>query len=264
MHTYTIEDLQAALSRAGIEPGGVVMIHSSLFALGRPSGTAPVDLPAALFEALRELLGDDATLVVPTFTFAFCQGRLFDPQVTPSEGMGAFSEHLRKRPESHRSPHPIQSLAASGPLAKTLTSRDTLSAFAPGGPFDALVHLNAQLLCLGCGFEALSLVHWAEEAQAVPYRYWKNFTGPYRQGSKSSIRTYRMFARDRTLNPRVHLAPIARRLSEENRLRSIPFGASTIDACRAVDFADAALSLLRLDGCALLESPPSQRQRSPS
>lgn len=55
--------LSGQLAALGVERGGVLMVHASLSAVGTVDGGA--DTVAA---ALREVLGPEGTLVVPSFT----------------------------------------------------------------------------------------------------------------------------------------------------------------------------------------------------
>lgn len=251
MKTYGTKDLEQALLSLNLSSGRPIMIHSALLALGRPEEINPKALPETLIGLFQKLF-PCATLLVPTFTFQWCRGEPFVLETTPSRGMGTFSEAIRKHRGSKRSPHALQSIAALGPHAARYTQEQPPSAFDPEGAFDRFLHDNGQLLCLGATFEALSLVHWAEEAMKVPYRYWKRFTGPYKDKKGSGLRTFHLYARNEKLMPRVHLEPIARKLREKDQLRSIPFGHTALLSCNATEFADAALSLLHRDVNALI------------
>jgi len=57
----TIESLAAELAALGARPGMVLLVHSSLSALGWVSGG-----PVAVILALEEALGRGGTLVMPT------------------------------------------------------------------------------------------------------------------------------------------------------------------------------------------------------
>ena len=91
---------------------------------------------------------------------------MFDPATTPSKGMGGFSEFVRTLPGARRSPHPMQSVAAIGPLADVICKTDTASSFDPGGPFSILLECGARGLLLGAPMQSFSLVHLAEERLA--------------------------------------------------------------------------------------------------
>lgn len=261
MRSFQQQDFASVLASSGIRPGDVVFVHSSLFQLGKPEDASIRDIPQLLYRQLRDRLGDEGTIAVPTFNFEFCRGETFDRQHTPSEGMGAFSEYIRTLPDSVRSPHPMQSMAAVGARADEIADRDTAGAFDDGSSFDALLDYDAHLLMVGCDINAVSLVHWAEQRAGVPYRFWKEFSGRYRDGDRIDRRTYRMYARDLQRDPEVLIYPVGRALRRCGELRRFRLGAGAVETCRARHFASAALQLLRRRPNALVRYPEPETPR---
>ncbi len=259
MKYYREEALDESLVAAGLRRGDVVFVHSALFALGPIKGVAMNEIPRRIYDAIRRRLGPKGTIVVPTFNFDFCKGERFDRQQTPSKGMGAFSEYIRCLPDALRSPHPMQSLAAVGALADDLAHRDTPGAFDSGSSFDALIELDALILMLGCGINAVSMVHFAEEKAGVPYRYHKEFSAPYRDGDRIDRRTYRMYVRDLELDPEVRVEPVGRVLRRRGELRRLALGGGAVEACRTRHFASASILLLQRDPRALIRPGAHQR-----
>jgi aminoglycoside N3'-acetyltransferase len=247
MRTFSAEDLAATLRDVNVAANAVLLVHSSLLHLGAMAGVAVGELPAAVYRVLRDAVGARGTVAVPAFNFDFCQGACFDPLTTPAKGMGAFSEYVRGLSEARRSKHPMQSIAAVGPDADWLCARDTPSSFDPDGPFDRLVRADARVLLLGAPFQAVSLVHLAEEQVGVPYRYWKSFTGPCRVDGWIEQRTYRMYVRDLARDPRLRLDPIERALAAEGALLGRALGGGRVQAFFARDFLRLALAGLRAD-----------------
>jgi aminoglycoside N3'-acetyltransferase len=254
LETYRPDQLREALRGVGVLAGATVLVHSSLLHLGVLEGVGHKDVPRRICEIFLEILAEEGTLVVPTFSFAFCSGEPFDRRASPSESMGAFSEFVRSRPEARRSPHPMQSLAAIGAKASFICERDTAGAFDHGSPFDALVDLNARVVLLGATVQAVSLVHHAEQREEVPYRYWKEFSGTWRDRGVEEERTYRMFVRDLSLDPQLRLAPIEDELASRGLLSAVPVGGGTVSGFDARDFVGIARQRLRDDPLALLET----------
>jgi aminoglycoside N3'-acetyltransferase len=251
MKTYTENEIRTALSACGIGPGDNVLVHGSLMHLGRMHGVSGSDLAARHFEALRATLGENGTIAVPSFTFAFCRGNAFVPQTSPSEGMGVFSEYVRTQPGARRSAHPMQSVAAIGPAAAVICGAETRSSFDPGGPFDTMVKMGAKGLLLGAPMQSFSLVHLAEERCAVPYRYWKEFTAPY--GEPSTPRSFAMYVRDLDLDPRLELSRIEDVLSADGLIRVAELGGGHLKAFALSDFLDVTLRKLQVDPAWLLQ-----------
>ena len=259
MRSYNLDQLETALTAVEITQGATLLVHSSLLHLGRVDGVPSATVPARLFEILRRLVGENGTIVVPTFTFAFCRGHGFDRQTTPSENMGAFSEYVRERRDACRSPHPMQPVSAVGPNAHLICEADTPGSFDDGGAFDRILDLDARVLLIGATFQAVSLVHYAEERSAVPYRYWKRFTGSWRDGDRVEERTYRMFVRDLAKDPRLKLGKLQQELEARGELSSASVGAGRILMFRARDFVNVAGAALRRDPLALVDG---KEQRS--
>jgi aminoglycoside N3'-acetyltransferase len=259
VQAVTREILLEILRSLGLRPGEGVMAHSAVHFLGKPAGGLGV-----YYEALSAVLGIEVktgslppglgpgTLAVPAFNFAFARGEPYDPASTPSAGMGVFSEYIRALPHARRTPHPLQSVAAVGGWAGDLAGRDTPGAFDPGSPFDRMLGLDFKLLLLGAGIEAVSLLHYCEQCYSVPYRYWKEVTGPVKTPSGWETRTYRMFARNLDLDPRLTLEPVQKLLEARGQWESLPLNYGRVSACRMADFVAAVNEFLQADPWALV------------
>jgi aminoglycoside N3'-acetyltransferase len=254
MQSYTTEQLRTALEALGIEQGTTLLVHSSLLHLGRTDGRRPAEVPASIFDLLFEMVGREGTVVVPTFTFAFCRGTPFDRQRSPSENMGVFSEYVRTHPAALRSAHPMQSVSALGRSAELICTPDTISSFSDGGPFDVLLRLDAQVLLLGATMQAVSLVHYAEEREHVPYRYWKDFCGEWKDREILEQRTYRMFVRDLQRDPRLNLSVLHRELDDMGAIKSVAVGGGRVELFSAGSFVETARKQLAADPLILVEN----------
>lgn len=175
------ERLTADLESLGLRPAQDLLIHCSLRRIGPVDGG-----PAALLDALLDVAGQRATLVVPAQTtlnsltsrdFHTAVAGLdeeerarfvaampgFDPARTPSHGMGAFAEYLRTRPLAVRSHHPQASFAALGPRARACVSVHDLDChLGDRSPLGWLYAADAAVLLLGVGFTACTAFHLAE------------------------------------------------------------------------------------------------------
>lgn len=169
------------LAELGLARGDVVLVHASLRAIGRIERGA-----AGLADAVREVIGDAGTVIVPAQTpnnsFSSQAYRRvtegmtdkerrtheqqmagFDPARTPSFGMGAFAEYVRLRPGAVRSGHPQCSFAAWGPRAARLVRvHDHNSHLGERSPLAALDALGGKVLMLGVGYESCTALHLAE------------------------------------------------------------------------------------------------------
>ena len=131
----TVESLQADFEVLGIEKGMVLLVHSSLSAMGWVCGG-----PVAVIIALQEVLGETGTLVMPTHSTDLSEPSqwenppvpeswwqtiretmpAYDPDLTPTRSMGKIAETFRKQKGVFRSTHPQSSFCARGPQASSV------------------------------------------------------------------------------------------------------------------------------------------------
>ncbi|MBX9623570.1 MAG: AAC(3) family N-acetyltransferase, partial [Gemmataceae bacterium] len=159
--------LAADLGRLGVRPGGVLIVHSSLSAVGYVPGG-----PAAVIGALADAVGPAGTLVLPTHTWEWVEGGLreFDARTTPS-CVGKLTEVFRALPGAVRSLHPTHSVAALGPDAEALTAGHEAAPTpcGAGTPYATCLDRGGQILLLGAGLGSNTAFHTAEAEADLPY-----------------------------------------------------------------------------------------------
>ncbi|BAN03078.1 aminoglycoside N(3)-acetyltransferase [Ilumatobacter coccineus] len=174
----TASSLTHELRDLGVTHGDVVIVHSSLSALGWVAGG-----PQSAVEALLAAVGAAGTIVMPTQS-----GQLSDPanwsdppvpadwlddvranlpaydaHLTPTRAMGQVVDCFRQHPSTIRSPHPLVSFAANGPAAVDLVAEHPVSpAFGHTSPLARLYDADAQILLLGVGHGNNTSLHLAE------------------------------------------------------------------------------------------------------
>ncbi|MEU1520280.1 AAC(3) family N-acetyltransferase [Streptomyces sp. NPDC005811] len=180
----TRETLAAQLRDLGVEPGETLLVHSSLSSLGWVCGGS-----VAVVQALRDALGPDGTLVVPTQTGELSDPAqwsrppvprewwetiraalpLYDPLVTPSRGLGVIPETVRTWPGALRSAHPHTSFAALGPRAAEIVEGHAVDCrLGERSPLARLERLGARVLLLGAGYDSCTSFHLAEYRIPAP------------------------------------------------------------------------------------------------
>lgn len=183
-YPVTTSSLCDDFSSLGIKPGDVVLVHSSLSALGWVSGGAP-----AVILALEEVLGADGTLVMPTHSGdlsdpSFWQNppvpeswwpiiretmTAYDPDMTPSRGMGIIPEVFRKQSGVLRSAHPHVSFAARGKYASQITeNHELLGDLGDNSPLARIYDLDGWVLLLGVRHDHNTSMHLAEYRAVYP------------------------------------------------------------------------------------------------
>jgi aminoglycoside 3-N-acetyltransferase len=236
MRKFKLEELSDSLSTLGLIKGDLLFIHSSLFNFGLPSDCSISEVPSKIFNKLQNTIGAEGTIAVPTFNFDFCNGLPFNIQETPSKIMGVFSEFVRKHPQAKRSKHPMQSIAAVGPMTDFIIENDTESSFSPDGPFDRLKTLEGKILLLGADINSVSMIHYVEEKCKVPYRYWKTFEGTYIDKNISTTKSYKMYVRSMETNPLLKINGIERELKKTDKLLESQIGSGFIRIFNISDF----------------------------
>jgi len=181
----TVESIQEDLAAIGVKPGMVLLVHSSLSAIGWVSGG-----PVAVIQALEEVLGPEGTLVMPTHSGDLTDPEewsnppvpqewkeiirqtmpAFDPKMTPTRAMGRITETFRSQREVIRSNHPHMSFAARGKFASLITDNHSLDfSLGDGSPLARIYDLEGWILLLGVEQDNNTSLHLAE--------YRANFEG---------------------------------------------------------------------------------------
>ncbi len=156
-------ELIRQLLELGVEPGGVLVVHTAF------SRVAPVEGgPLGLIEAMQTALGTSGTLVMPSM--GDDDDLPFDARETPCIGMGLVADSFWRMPGVMRSDSP-HAFAARGPRAADITAPHPLDV--PHGldsPVGRVYQLDGQVLLLGVGHDADTTIHLAENMADVRYR----------------------------------------------------------------------------------------------
>lgn len=147
----------------GVEPGGVLLVHTSFRAIRPVEGG-----PEGVVEALTRALGPDGTLVMPSWPD---DGMVpFHPERTEvAADLGVVAQTFRRLPGTERSRH-LQAFAARGPRAgEILRDPLPLPPHIPASPVGRVRDLDGQVLLLGVDHDADTTIHLAELEAGVPY-----------------------------------------------------------------------------------------------
>jgi len=253
----TRADFASALSKLGVKKGDIVLAHSGLQTFGKISpGLTRDALSREITYALREAIGVSGTLVMPTFTYAFCKSGLFDLKKTHSE-VGMLSEYFRMQKGVTRSRHPIFSVAAIGTYATFLTTVD-MDPFGPNSFFAHLFEVNGTILFLGGAmfYNSCTFIIFIDQEQRVPYRFSKKFFGTIIDGSKKEKVVATHYARPLKGDVVSNNSRLEKVLRDKNLLKEVQIGASFIRAVKAKDLYREGVQLLQKDIYALLDHKP--------
>jgi aminoglycoside N3'-acetyltransferase len=170
LRSVTPAQIAQQLHTLGVRQGGVLIVHMSYRAI-RPV----VGGPTGVIEALRTAIGSEGTLVMPSW--GADDDTPFDPVTTPATAdLGVTADIFWRLPQVRRSNHSF-AFAAAGPQAATVTADPLpLPPHRLESPVGRVYQLNGQILLLGVGHEANTIIHLAEVLARVPYGVPKHCT----------------------------------------------------------------------------------------
>lgn len=241
----TQQDFTDALRKAGIARGDAIFVHSDVKVFGKIALRNKTVLMRSLAEVLEKSVGEEGTVVMPTFSYSFCKGETYDRAQTRST-VGALTDFFRTEPGVERSIHPMFSVAAWGAHRASFmeTSRDS---FGAGTAFETLRRLRGTIVLFGTDFQACTFLHHIEQMHAVPYRFMKTFEGTIVDGAASYRDAYTYFVRplDGTIENDFNV--IEPHLREKGLLREASVGNGVIRAVSAEQLYKEGMRLLDRD-----------------
>lgn len=192
----TKSHLVGDLRRLGIEPGQIVMVHSSIKSIGWILGGPDVVVESLL--SVVELTGtvmaytdwqdgvqditrtDSAYQSNPKLQELLDELPAFDASVSracPDYGM--LPEYMRTQNGAHRSGNPDASVCAIGHQAEWICSNHPLQyGYGPGSPLGKLVEASGKVLLLGSPLAKVTLLHYSEHMANVPNKRVINYREP--------------------------------------------------------------------------------------
>lgn len=171
---YSYDDLVRSLREIGLKKGDTLCVHTELIALGRPLAGKDEFL-SSIIRAFYEVIGSAGTLIMPTFTYSFCKGQIYDKRHSKST-MGLLTEYYRHCAGVVRTDDPIFSFAISGANTSEYLGR-TPTCFSKGCVYDKLRQNGGKIVLFGLQHLGYTFTHYLEEQMGVSYRYFKRFSG---------------------------------------------------------------------------------------
>lgn len=255
---YTLDDLRDALSACGLSSGDTVSLQVSLGRLGRPAGIGlDMDsLAESVVDTVLEVIGPQGTLVVPTYTYSFGRGEVFDVDVTPS-AIGDFPEVFRHRAGVVRSADPMLSHAALGPAAEAIVRNISQSCCGEGSVFHRLREHDGKICTLGVSVYYATFLHHIEESADVPFRFAKPFRGRVREAGNERDETWTYFAAPRGVpNCAKNPLPMEKIVRAAGLVEVAPVGRGEAMAISARDYFDEGMRQFGRDPWLTAAGPP--------
>jgi aminoglycoside 3-N-acetyltransferase len=237
MSDVTREDIVAGIRSLGVQPGSLMLVHSSLSSFGRVEGGA-----AMVAQALLDSVAPNGTVIVPTFNYGSLP---FDPATTQSL-TGAISDAFWRLPGAVRSRHPTHAFAAVGPLAQEMMAdHHNMDPLGHTSPLGRLARRDGWVLLIGCDHRANSLIHTAEESMKVPY-VGRTRTAAIQRGNEVTEVTVRRPGCSNGFNV------VGDTMRQMGSVRETTVGRSAFQLMRSGDVMAVASGMLARDPAALL------------
>jgi aminoglycoside 3-N-acetyltransferase len=195
--------LAADLRDLGVRPGGMVMVHTRMSALGWVVGGSET-----VVRALLDALGPEGTLAA----YASWQEHVYRPEEWPDEHRAAYlaeppvfdpatgeaarengriPERIRTWPGAERSAQPDASVVAVGARAAWLAHPHPADCgYGAGTPFARLVEAGGQVLLLGAPLGTITLLHHAEAIADAPGKRLVTYSLPIAEGGRTEQRSF--------------------------------------------------------------------------
>ncbi|MBN2121154.1 MAG: HAD-IIIC family phosphatase [Candidatus Omnitrophica bacterium] len=250
MRALIKRDIVKALKAIITDDDSVIVMHSNIFSFGQMDNIVP-EIMAAIFKTLKPF----QTLLMPTFTTSYCKSFWYHWKETPSE-TGVLSEYFRSLAGVSRTWCPINSFAVWGPESEYFMSwKKSATCWGSDSIYQALYDKNALIIGFGEKLAlTASILHYAEECEKVPYRYFKTFFGQADFGDGQDKVSKKMFVRRVDIPVRYDYSAAVNELIKNKRFRKTKLGMSFVEAFKAKDGVGILRKLIKKDPLIVLSN----------
>lgn len=250
-----------ALKDSGLKRGDIVLVQSSLAAIGPiEPATSDDDILNFYLNGLNEVLGPEGTLCV--YTSFEDYGRFGTPFVleeSPSRS-GVFSEFIRKLPGAVRSIHPINSVTSIGKHAQDISGGPHFEGFGWDSPWGRLHRAEGKVLSLGIPFvRSMTLIHYIEAMYGVPYKYTKIYNYPVMSKGRKVEGVFTNHVRFLDYGIEFTVERFQDELLKKGLAREVPIGRGKIHIASIPEAFNLGMECLRRDRYFFLKNPPKFR-----
>lgn len=221
---YKVIDLQNALWELGVREGDTICVHSQLYSLGMP-GMPRNEYLNMILKVLKEAVGEKGTIIMPAFSYSFCEKQVFDVQKSKST-VGILTEFFRNSEGVLRTVHPIFSFSVWG-MRKEEFMDISNDAFSMESVYGKMIQNNDKIILLGAD-KGYTIYYLAEESIGVSHRYFKNFSGIVRNGEKEYELTVPYYVRCLDKRSEENPPSVSAYLRRKEIEKIVPFGWGSI------------------------------------
>ena len=182
-NNFGLFEIKSALYDVGAHDCDILFIHSDIM-FGQPVGAFKKrEYLDELYNVIEEL---GVKIIVPTFTFSFCNHEDYDIQNSRTS-MGAFNDYVRKLEGRYRTEDPLLSVSVPSSFKERyICCGDNSLGY--NSALDVLHRTDGvKFLFMGAEMaDCFTYVHYVEKSLDVPYRFDMPFEGNiiYQDGRK--------------------------------------------------------------------------------
>lgn len=250
-----VEDIIDILSKQGVSQTDTVMCHVDTAILTQVDNVHGDEGLDKLIKCLVSFF-ENGTLIIPAFSYSFTKNEPFDPANTPSE-VGLFSESFRQYPGPVRTDHPIFSVCVSGRGINRYCAADLTDSFGENSIFGFLHRDDAKIVCIGCGLDRVTFVHFLEQSVGVSYRYFKKFSGKLIKNKQVFDLSTRYFVRNQEIESQIDLSSFKNAALRQKLLKTDVFVRFPISSISARSFFDLGAQMISVDEYSLIKASKS-------
>ena len=207
-------NLELLFNKFKIQKGDKIIVSSDLLRLLLKTKKKEINFnPNDLIDILKEKIGKNGTLFIPTFNWDFFKGKTFYVNKSVSHS-GSLGNVALKRKDFTRSFNPIYSFAVTGKDKDKICNQKHNDCFSLNSPFGYLIKNKGKNLFIDLHYKnpdetlfiGFPFHHVVEQAVKVEYRYKKEFKGFYynKKNEKKKLKI-KFYAFDLKLKYRVFL-----------------------------------------------------------
>lgn len=248
----TKNNIITKLKKIGIRKNDTLLIHGDSIILNFINGSSIKKKYINLISILKNIIGKNGNIIIPTFTYSFTKTKKFDLYNSKSQ-IGNFSENIRLLYTKHRSQHPIFSYVIIGKDEKFFLNSNNSDCFGEDTLLDRFHKKQGKIVCLGCGFNRITFAIYVEQSCGVKYRFFKYFSGKIKLQNKIIKTKVRYFVRNTKLKTDLDLSDVKNRLIKNKKLYMSDINRIGIHCVSTKDFFKATKDLLSKNKFAIIE-----------
>jgi aminoglycoside 3-N-acetyltransferase len=168
--------LNTLFKNLNIKKGDKLIVHSNIAGILQYYKTDKITIAKVFFSFLREYLGKNGIIIIPTYNYEFTKNKFFNTKNSNSE-VGFFSDYFLNKNWIKRTLDPVFSHLIFGKIKNFDKNKINKEAFGKESIFASLKNNNFKVLCFCCSSNQITYLHYVEYIFKVPYRFIKKFQG---------------------------------------------------------------------------------------